>query len=293
MEEQQLGKIIKDLRQQIGLSQAELAEGICSQAQISKLETGDEYPYSNTLYEISKKLGVDMNYFFNKIDSPNVDYVDEVKTIIRKFIRNRDYLSISYILNKEKKSQLFQTTINKQFILWHEGICNYYLKKNKLLAIEQLLEAIDLTKTKDQFLRENEIEIYLSMAVIYDDEKEHGKAAEIYFEILSKIIQLPQLKNYDVNIRVLYGLSRVLVQIDRYDESIEYAKKGVNLCLNKESLYLLGELLFMVGYGLSRKGKKKESMSYYKDSINIFNLEKKFKMSEMVETEMKELQAQI
>ncbi|WP_019241462.1 MULTISPECIES: helix-turn-helix domain-containing protein [Bacillus] len=293
MEKQQLGKIIKELRQQLGLSQAELAEGICSQAQISKLETGDEYPYSNTLYEISKKLGVDMNYFFHKMDSPNLDYVEEVKNIIRKFIRNRDYVSISYIIKKEKSSQLFQTTLNKQFLLWHEAICIYYLENNKDLAIQLLKEALELTKMKDQFLKENEIEIYLSMAVIHDDENKLDNALDIYYEALNKINQLPQRKNYKLKLRVFYGLSRVLVQMERFEEGLEYARKGVSLCLNKETLYLLGEHLFMVGYCLSKLDKKQDSTPYFKDSIHIFNLEKKIQMSDLVKEEMKEQQVKI
>ena len=44
-----VGKKIKELRKQIGLSQEELAEGICTQAQISKIEKGVVYPYATTL----------------------------------------------------------------------------------------------------------------------------------------------------------------------------------------------------------------------------------------------------
>ncbi|MBR8644357.1 helix-turn-helix transcriptional regulator [[Brevibacterium] frigoritolerans] len=54
---------MKELRKQIGLSQEELATGICTQAQISKIEKGDVYPYASTLYLISQRLGVDVNYF--------------------------------------------------------------------------------------------------------------------------------------------------------------------------------------------------------------------------------------
>ena len=146
---------------------------------------------------------------------------------------------------------------------------------------------------KDQFLKENEIEIYLSMAVIHDDENKLDNALDIYYEALNKINQLPQRKNYKLKLRVFYGLSRVLVQMERFEEGLEYARKGVSLCLNKETLYLLGEHLFMVGYCLSKLDKKQDSTPYFKDSIHIFNLEKKIQMSDLVKEEMKEQQVKI
>ena len=45
-------------------SQKELAEGICKQGQISRLENGEYTPGSDVLYKLSKKLNVSMDYFF-------------------------------------------------------------------------------------------------------------------------------------------------------------------------------------------------------------------------------------
>jgi transcriptional regulator with XRE-family HTH domain len=58
-----IGNKIKELRQVVDITQGELADGICTQALISRMEKGDIYPNATTLYQISKKLGVDVNYF--------------------------------------------------------------------------------------------------------------------------------------------------------------------------------------------------------------------------------------
>lgn len=63
MREYRIGSVMRDLRKMAGLTQQELSRDICTQAQISKIENGEEYPSSITLYKISKRLGVDVNYF--------------------------------------------------------------------------------------------------------------------------------------------------------------------------------------------------------------------------------------
>ncbi|WP_406686207.1 helix-turn-helix domain-containing protein, partial [Rossellomorea vietnamensis] len=59
-----IGKKIKELRQEVNITQGELAEGICTQALISRIEKGETDPNATALYQISKRLGVDVNYFF-------------------------------------------------------------------------------------------------------------------------------------------------------------------------------------------------------------------------------------
>ncbi|WP_399208034.1 helix-turn-helix domain-containing protein [Sutcliffiella rhizosphaerae] len=57
-----IGDKIKELRINAGYSQRELADGICPQAQISKIERGSVFPIANTLFHISEKVGVDPTF---------------------------------------------------------------------------------------------------------------------------------------------------------------------------------------------------------------------------------------
>lgn len=103
MDFKNVGKEIKDLRLGIGMSQKELCEGICTQAQISKIESGKVYPYADTLYLIAKKLGVDVNYFFDIASAPRLDYVQEVIRFSRKLVRYKEYEEVMRIVNVEEK----------------------------------------------------------------------------------------------------------------------------------------------------------------------------------------------
>ena len=52
---------LKNRRKELKMSQRELAEGICKQGQISRLENGEFTPGADFLYALSKKLKVSMD----------------------------------------------------------------------------------------------------------------------------------------------------------------------------------------------------------------------------------------
>ncbi|MCJ0549926.1 helix-turn-helix domain-containing protein, partial [Enterococcus cecorum] len=80
------------------MSQKELAAVICKQGQISRIENGEYTPGSKLLYDLSRKLKVSMDYFFNEqISSDSVELED-----FKKFIIQRDYSSLKYIYELEK-----------------------------------------------------------------------------------------------------------------------------------------------------------------------------------------------
>ena len=54
---------LKNRRKELKMSQRELAEGICKQGQISRLENGEFTPGADFLYALSKKLKVSIDYF--------------------------------------------------------------------------------------------------------------------------------------------------------------------------------------------------------------------------------------
>lgn len=281
MNEKRIGQIIKELRISNGLSQKSLAENICSQAQISKLEVGYEVPYSNTLYEISKKLGVDMNFFFDIIETPQLDLVKKILKKIRDCIRKKDYRTVYLIVNKYKAEPLFQNTFTQQFFLWHEAVAQYYLTPNENEeVIKKLRKAISLTQSKSNkdFYKEREIEILISIAVIFNECGLFDQATCIYLKALKSFNLLHQVKNIRIKIRILYDLSRNLYEKSEYGESQKYALQGINICIEQETLYLLGELFFIAAINFDKNGDFHSSCRYIQKSIFIFELTSNVKL---------------
>ena len=92
---------LKNRRKELKMSQRELAEGICKQGQISRLENGEFTPGADFLYALSKKLKVSIDYFFNEQIVEEIDELSEFKKLAQTFITNRNYESLKYIYELE------------------------------------------------------------------------------------------------------------------------------------------------------------------------------------------------
>ncbi|MBP2241571.1 transcriptional regulator with XRE-family HTH domain [Cytobacillus eiseniae] len=84
-----IGLELRRLREDYGLTQAQLCEGICHQSMLSKIEKGETYPSAPILYKITQKLDVDMEYFFVSSTIENYDYIKEAINIIRREVRKK------------------------------------------------------------------------------------------------------------------------------------------------------------------------------------------------------------
>ncbi|MGE6754779.1 helix-turn-helix domain-containing protein [Rossellomorea sp. NPDC071047] len=269
-----VGQKIKELRKNIGLSQEELAEGICTQAQISKIEKGDVFPYASTLFLISRKLGVDVNYFFDIGMTPRLDYVLEVGRQLQIARRNMDYKEMKEVVTAEEENPLFfNNNRNLQLLKWHKGIYQFELDKDLEKAEETLRKSISLTHTTDKIWTEREIEILLTIGVMYFEEGIFERASEIYQEVKSHIEALPHLTDYTIKTRLYYNIARVLTRLEDIDQSTKYCKDAIDWCILKDNMYLLGELHYHIGYNYELQGKVSAAEKYMQKALIVFELQ--------------------
>ncbi|MFC5734724.1 helix-turn-helix domain-containing protein [Cytobacillus gottheilii] len=267
-----IGEKIKELRKQLKLSQKELADGICTQAQISKIEKGDVYPYASTLYLISQKLGVDVNYFFDIGTTPRIDYVREVSRQLITARRELKYEEMQLIVKAEEKNPLFhQNRKNAQLLLWHKGIYTYHLDNKVNTALKYLDEAIEMTH--DKVWSEREVEILQSKGIILFEQGDLPKALEIYEYAKEHLKQLPYIQDDTIQTRLYYNLARTLTRLGQYRQSTLYCKQAIAYCIERDHLYLLGELHYHVGYNFELIGNLKEAKSFMERALIIFELQ--------------------
>lgn len=289
MNEIHIGDAVKSLRKMAGLSQAELARDICTQAQISKIETNNESPSAITLYRIAKKLGVDMNYFFDVVDTPRLDYIQEVKQLIEQLKKNRDYQGLKDVVETELQNPLFQSKENRQYLLWHQAICFHYLRDESEKAIDHLYQALHLTYAHNKsFYNETEIEILNSLAIILKDMERYEESEKIFRKCLNMFYYT---SNYDITIRIrlIYGLAKLLTDIGKYMESKVLCQEGIDLCKKYEVLYLFGELQYQYGSNCARLGEKEVANVAFDRAIKIFEIQDNLPFVEMVGSLRKEL----
>ncbi|PEI37425.1 helix-turn-helix domain-containing protein [Bacillus pseudomycoides] len=273
MEFYDLGTIIKELRILKNISQSELCRGICSQSQISKIEKGTIYPSSILLIQIAEKLGIDPNYIFALTKNKKLKYIENVKYVMRDCVKQKKYKELYEIVKIEKNKTNFLQKDDKQFLLWHEALAIFYVNGSTKNAVDILNKALKLTSINSKFLSEKEINIVHSIAVIHAENKEYEKSINILKKILNNFNKIDFPKNKEIQLKIIYNLTKCLHNICEHEEAIKYSDMGIKLAININSLYLLGELYFEKGSNLLKlEHPQKDGLNDIKKALFIFEL---------------------
>lgn len=274
--EYQFGQKIRDLRKYLRLTQGELANNICSQQMISKLENHEEvYPSAEILYHISKRLGVPMEYFFENNDLLNINYVVDSCEQIDQLIRKSKYEDAFELIKLEKNNPLFNKDHLRMYLLWREGICLGYLKNDFAMGIDLINQALKLSKTSPKNYSIEELDILTSKAIFHGKLKEWEVANNLYETIISNAERLLFLKDRSTLINGCYNASRTAYLLKDYEKAVELSAKGISICRTGNTFYLLGKLYYQKAQSLYKKSKggSAEIMQLYQKALWIFEFE--------------------
>lgn len=284
-----ISKKIKDTRLEKGMTQSELAKGICTQAMISNFESGESIPSSLVLYQISKKLKVNINFFFEENIEEFTNDNNEIKRLIENLLRRKDYESIYYIIKNEKEKSNFITFNEKQFLLWIEILCEYYLSYvNGENSIERLEDIIENSLKRHNQLTFQDINIINSLANLYFESENYELALKKY-KLCLNIYEESNISDYLMQIKLLYGYARALGALDKMEESILNIKQAVRLAVKNETLYLLGELYFQWGRNLIKLNNNQEALKNLSIAETLFTVQKNEKYLDIIHLLIKEI----
>ena len=284
-----ISKKLKDIRLEKGMTQSELAKGICTQAMISNFESGESIPSSLVLYQISKKLKVNINYFFEENIEEFTNDNNEIKRLIENLLRRKDYESIYYIIKNEKEKSNFIAFNEKQFLLWNEILCEYYLSYvNAESSIKRLEDMISNSIKRQSQLTFQDINIINSLANLYFESENYELALKKYKLCLNKYEE-SNISDYLMQLKLLYGYARALGALDKMEESILNIKQAVRLAIKNETLYLLGELYFQWGRNLIKLNNNQEALKNLSIAETLFTVQKNEKYLDIVHLLIKEI----
>ncbi|MGG0718427.1 helix-turn-helix domain-containing protein [Robertmurraya massiliosenegalensis] len=274
MEFMPFGESLKNIRKRAGLSQKELASGICSQAQISKIEKNDEIPSALILNEISKKLGVDMNYFFEIQQSHTLEFINQIKDQVWNLKKQKKYSELQKLIIKTKRNPLFQDGENLKFLIWHEAICLHYVQNESREAVKLLKKGLQINPyQKDEFYKEIDIQLINSLAVLQKELKMYDESEANFKKVYKLLKHIPKLTDNTIELRRLFGLAQLYTETERFEESIKLCQKGINLCDEMETLYLLGNFQYQSGENHAKLGKISKAKQAFNKACLIYQLQ--------------------
>lgn len=250
------GEVLKQIRRKRGLSQTALAEGICTQATISLMEKQNRIPKMNILTAICARLGIGVDRIIENNDVSMTVLFDRISLLLV----NRDYEAARKQMNKVKVKKL-QNDFDKQRY--------YYLLGSLQVASGQVDDAIfnfELILTQFSTTSAN---IYLAMttvgmALAYEQRGDHEKALQ-FVERAIRLIDDKQLTGGKRQWMILYReIADLCYRLGEYQSAIKIADRGVAICRDEQSLFLLGDFYTTLGRAQAKLGqidRAKESLA--------------------------------
>ena len=260
----QLGTVIKTRREELGITQEDLADGICSVPTLSRIENGERMPTKDHFEMFMQRLGysaMSLDFFTDKQD---------FQTYELKFKVRQEFVSGNYALAGEHMRELESalkapTKIDRQFILLHDALINKSKYTNGE-RLEQLEAAIQLTCPKfksgviPKVLSYDEIILLNNIAICNHAQGNTAQAIEIltalkeYFD--HHVISVEEaLRTQPM---ILYNLSKYLGLSGRYDECIEICDLGIRIARMTGRCPLLGETLFNRAWALLQRNRAED-----------------------------------
>ena len=272
---------LKNRRKELKMSQRELAEGICKQGQISRLENGEFTPGADFLYALSKKLKVSIDYFFNEQIVEEIDELSEFKKLAQTFITNRNYESLKYIYELESVKVHHLSLVNKFYMEWIKSLIDFYFygqKEEAVVRLEKVLSQLSVTDL-----------IYLQVAntlfnFYYDIED-----LESFNEIREKLeyqvnqLQLNTIEELNLSIKFNYNVCRYLWLQNNTEEAITKITDTIKQCKMYRTTYLLADLYVLMGNVSKNFSSKVAVKDYFETAYFLYKLEGNMSMALKIE----------
>lgn len=256
----QLGSIIKKRREELGYSQEELADGICSVPTLSRIENGDRMPTKDHFEMLMQRLGysaMSLDFFTDKRDF----LIHEQKFKIRQSYINKDYPRAKAYMSEYLKLLGKGTPIDQQFSILYSTLLDgeQYSNSEKLERFESalLLTCPRYSCNKiPRVLTYEEIILLNNIAICYDSMGHRENTISIlnavkeYYE--HHIISTEEaLRTQPL---ILYNLSKFLGLNGQYDECIEVCNLATRIACSTGRCTFLGKIWYNRGWALLKRG---------------------------------------
>ena len=257
------GDVLKQIRRKRGLSQTALAEGICTQATISLMEKQNRLPKMDILTAICERLNIQTD----RIVEIEVSGINDTFYKIIDALTDQEYDTARKLISKVSVKNL-NSDFDKQRYYFLLGMVQ--ISEDK---VDDAIFNFELVLTQFATTSAN---IYLAMttagmALAYlkrDDTERAIRLTNRAGKLLDnkKLIgSLHQWASINCQIAKLYW------RLGEPEKAIESAQRGIQLCRERDSLFILDQLYMYVGRAyieLGDKEKAKENLEIAK-SLSI------------------------
>jgi len=256
-----IGLFIKSRREEMGISQEELCEGICSVSTLSRIENERSAPTQKHVLALLQRLGYSDVPVFIARDSESLEIANLQNIIVSDISLKKNAEAQEHLKELKKYCKLFDASDRLHFELMNEilrvrsGVDN---PEQAVIKFEEIIkithpgyrrDSLPKVMTHDEIMTINNIAIHLSLAKRNDD------ALQIFLGLIeyykSKISD-PELSKKFLP-TVYYNASKILGMTQEYDKCIRLCDEGMEYCVNVRRFAEMPHLLYNKAWCLVRR----------------------------------------
>lgn len=284
-----IGKEIKRIREEEGVSQEKLTRGLCSRSTLSKLEWEERYVEQWIIEAILQRLGKSSDKFWTIINVKDY-YMLEERNKIWEDILNKKYAEAERGLESYRKRVNMQEPLQHQFVLKCQGML---LGKagNWRRSIAVITQAIQTTvcefevgNVENLFLGRDEMLLILLLVEGYEQVGKKWEVRQLVYGLLKNI----ENKNWDseelvkIYPKVVWYWVRFLKEEDKHEMVIFVAGRAVELLKENEVVFLMADLMSGIMWGIKRRGEKEERELTRKERYEYERLKRQVEVLEEI-----------
>lgn len=263
-----LSNRFKNRRKALGFTQKELAEGICEQSLISRVEKLGIAPTSDTLFALSQKLQVPMDYFFDENTPDKAPELTIFKGLVDQALFTRSYDQLAYLLEAECQKETNHSQENSDYLAYLSCIVDYHHYQKKEAAIIRLEEIQHRLSKRVNFY----LDVYNSLVNFYALSHKDTELKALYQEITETLqhVDISQTDQFHKYVKIRYNHAHYLFKRDLHSQAINELTGLIETLRERKSCYLLADTLCLIANVGEGVLSKEEIFSYYQEAEHLF-----------------------
>lgn len=291
MRNNSLGEIIRSLRKQAGLTQEELAGGICSPVSVSRIENGVQMPSSAILDALLGKLGTGTYQICDIYYKNEQQLAFEAEAeLVTKAIAHGSILDAKERLASLAVRAKDSSTNMQQYLLLDASIRLYEQPSpgDTLAILKQALSltkpAFDYSDFRNVLLSVREANILNVIVVALTRLDRTLDAIHLGEELMAALKKhKSELKEYQIiKINLAFNLAQCMEEEARYKEALMYGELAEELSIQSYEQFLLPEIEFIVAKAHHLLGDDAKCMDILKAIVPYMELIRKSDFAQLV-----------
>ncbi|AZP04023.1 helix-turn-helix domain-containing protein [Jeotgalibaca ciconiae] len=247
-----------EARKASGLSQIELAEGICTQATLSRFENNGQVPNLKILIKLCNRLNLPLGELFPKVGVRHTEIIEKMNKA-EFFLITSEYEQAATLLSTISISTVEDLNLTLRY---------HYL--NGFIMIFQSSSVMDILFMFDQILLEEEtadseifrLLAYTGIGMAYSREEDQEKAEFYFNKVLEKIYTYPTKKIEDTwrVLNIVFQCGVFYSAIHEIEISNALLNYAVSICSDNHVTYYLARAAIQLAKNAIIQNEPKESI---------------------------------